>query len=293
MLTRDFNYGYDGDRANNSNMDGIFAPVRLGNFFMSDLVGSAENTTGATQIISRILCCVVSSRHLHGLRDFITKGHRKMQNLISYTFKDVEIRTTLKNDAPWFAMADVAKALNYTHTPDAVRILDEDEKDVQIMHTPSGDQKLTIINESGLYSLILRSRKPEAKAFKKFVTSVVLPSIRKTGQYVDRSRFAELPFDPIPYTPADFVGNKEFMKAIGGMVKKCCAVAIKDAFTGLAQKEPVKVTWPQGKKLDESLMKVATAILDYGQHRETTGRVQGMLTAALDPEFNKIKQKLI
>ena len=216
-----------------------------------------------------------------------------MQNLISYTFKDVEIRTTLKNDAPWFAMADVAKALNYTHTPDAVRILDEDEKDVQIMHTPSGDQKLTIINESGLYSLILRSRKPEAKAFKKFVTSVVLPSIRKTGQYVDRSRFAELPFDPIPYTPADFVGNKEFMKAIGGMVKKCCAVAIKDAFTGLAQKEPVKVTWPQGKKLDESLMKVATAILDYGQHRETTGRVQGMLTAALDPEFNKIKQKLI
>lgn len=107
------------------------------------------------------------------------------------------------------------------------------------------------------------------------------------------ARFAELPFDPVPYTPADFVGDKEFMKALGGMVKKCCAVAIKDAFTGLAQKEPVKVTWPQGKKLDESLMKVATAILDYGQHRETTGRIQGMLTAALDPEFNKVKQKLI
>lgn len=63
-------------------------------------------------------------------------------------------------------------------------MLDDDEKGAHIVRTPGGEQEVTIINESGLYSLILRSRKPSAKRFKKWVTSEVLPSIRKTGRYV-------------------------------------------------------------------------------------------------------------
>ncbi len=106
------------------------------------------------------------------------------------------------------------------------------------------------------------------------------------------ARYAALPFDPVPYTPADFVENKAFMKAIGGMVKKCCAVAIKDAFTEIVQTEPVKITFPKEKKLDENLTKIATAILEYGHVRETTGRIQGMLTATFDPKFQEFKQKL-
>lgn len=84
---------------------------------------------------------------------------------------------------PWFVAADVAEALDYRMASDLTRFLDDDEKGTQIVRTPSGDQMMTIINESGLYSAILRSRKPEAKRFKKWVTSEVLPAIRKTGQY--------------------------------------------------------------------------------------------------------------
>lgn len=63
------------------------------------------------------------------------------------------------------------------------RNLDEDEKGMQIVHTPSGDQEMIVINESGMYAAVLKSRKPEAKPFRKWVTSKVLPTIRKTGSY--------------------------------------------------------------------------------------------------------------
>ena len=81
----------------------------------------------------------------------------------------------------WFVANDVCSALELH--PTATRRLDEDEKGLRSMQTPSGWQDLVVINESGLYSLILGSRKPEAKRFKKWVTSEVLPAIRKTGQY--------------------------------------------------------------------------------------------------------------
>lgn len=79
--------------------------------------------------------------------------------------------------------SDIACLLGYRVARDAIRILDADEKDEHIVLTLGGPQKLAIINESGLYSLILMSRKPEVKRFKKWVTSEVLPSIRKTGSY--------------------------------------------------------------------------------------------------------------
>lgn len=88
-----------------------------------------------------------------------------------------------QNGEPWFVLADVARELEIANSRDAASRLDEDEKDVVITDTLGGSQKMTIINESGLYSLILTSRKPEAKRFKKWVTSEVLPSIRKTGAF--------------------------------------------------------------------------------------------------------------
>lgn len=83
----------------------------------------------------------------------------------------------------WFVAADVCFALGISRTDDGVSRLDDDEKGAGSIRTPGGTQEMTIINESGLYSLILGSRKPEAKRFKKWVTSEVLPSIRKTGAY--------------------------------------------------------------------------------------------------------------
>jgi prophage antirepressor-like protein len=93
------------------------------------------------------------------------------------------IRVVIIDGNPWFVLNDVADALGFDRGRDAARMLDDDEKGAHIMRTPGGDQELTVINESGLYSLIIKSRKPEAKKFKKWVTAEVLPSIRKTGSY--------------------------------------------------------------------------------------------------------------
>jgi prophage antirepressor-like protein len=94
-----------------------------------------------------------------------------------------EFRVIDRQGDPWFVLSDVCQRLDLVQTAAAARLLDDDEKDVFSMHTLGGTQKVTIINESGLYSLILRSRKDSAKKFRKWITSEVLPSIRKTGSY--------------------------------------------------------------------------------------------------------------
>ena len=105
--------------------------------------------------------------------------------VIPFDFESNEVRTLLIDDQPWFVAADVAAALNYRMASDMTGNLDDDEKGTQNVRTPYGDQEMNVINESGLYSAILRSRKPEAKRFKKWVTSEVLPAIRKHGRYDD------------------------------------------------------------------------------------------------------------
>ena len=93
-----------------------------------------------------------------------------------------KVRVIEKDESMWFIATDIAKILEYRNASDMGRNLDDDEKGTHIVRTPGGEQTVVIINESGLYSAILKSRKPEAKAFKKWVTSEVLPSIRKTGK---------------------------------------------------------------------------------------------------------------
>lgn len=82
---------------------------------------------------------------------------------------------------PWFVAADVCRALGIGNSRDATARLDDDEKGVVSTDTLGGKQELTIVNEPGLYALVLSSRKPEAKAFKRWITHEVIPSIRKTG----------------------------------------------------------------------------------------------------------------
>lgn len=100
-----------------------------------------------------------------------------------FNFNDSEIRLIVRAGEPWFITADVARVLGYRDANNAGRVLDEDEKGTHVVSTPGGEQRVTIINESGLYALVLRSRKPEARKFAKWVTSEVLPAIRKTGRY--------------------------------------------------------------------------------------------------------------
>ena len=100
-----------------------------------------------------------------------------------FNFGDHQVRTVIKEGEPWFVASDVSSVLDYRSANDMTRNLDDEEKDTQTVRTRGGEQLVSIINESGLYSAILKSRKPEAKAFKKWVTSEVLPSIRKRGMF--------------------------------------------------------------------------------------------------------------
>ncbi|MGP9725434.1 BRO family protein [Corynebacterium sp. AOP40-9SA-29] len=109
-----------------------------------------------------------------------------MSNLAPFNFNGHRVRVITAGDGePRWIAADIAKVLGLGRTHDMVRTLDEDERGTDTIRTPSGTQSVSTINESGLYSCILRSRKDEARAFKKWVTSEVLPTIRRTGGYGD------------------------------------------------------------------------------------------------------------
>jgi anti-repressor protein len=94
-----------------------------------------------------------------------------------------KVRVVGHDGDPWFVAKDVCECLELGNPRSSLALLDEDEKGVHSVDTPGGKQEMTIVSEPGLYSLILRSRKPEAKAFKRWVTHDILPSIRKTGGY--------------------------------------------------------------------------------------------------------------
>ena len=115
-------------------------------------------------------------------------------NIVAFNFESSNVRVTMgENGEPMFVAADVCQALTIENHRNVLARLDDDEKGVQSMDTPGGRQELATVNESGLYSLILTSRKPEAKRFKRWVTHEVLPSIRKTGSYVSAASVAHLP----------------------------------------------------------------------------------------------------
>lgn len=97
-----------------------------------------------------------------------------------------KIRTVEVKGQPWFVGKDVAAALGYAKAQNAIsaHVDHEDRKVAPIQGTPGGTQEMTVINESGLYSLIMSSKLPQAKEFKRWVTSEVLPAIRKNGGYI-------------------------------------------------------------------------------------------------------------
>lgn len=107
-----------------------------------------------------------------------------------------KVRVVIRNGNPWFVAKDVCDILEMGNPRSSLALLDEDEKDVHSMDTPGGKQEMTIISEPGLYSLILRSRKPEAKAFKRWVTHEVIPSIRKHGLYATEEVVDRILDDP-------------------------------------------------------------------------------------------------
>lgn len=109
------------------------------------------------------------------------------RSVIPFEFEGKGVRVLDQSGEPWFVLADVCRVLEHTNPSKAAERLDDDEKNTltisEGIRQGAGNPNVSVVNESGLYSLILTSRKPAAKRFKKWVTSEVLPSIRKTGGY--------------------------------------------------------------------------------------------------------------
>lgn len=105
------------------------------------------------------------------------------QELIAFPYQNHQVHATTIDDGLWFVAKDVCDILDIGNVSQAVARIEDDEKAIISNDTPSGSQEMLIINESGLYSLILSSRKPEARPFRRWITKEVLPSIRKTGSY--------------------------------------------------------------------------------------------------------------
>ena len=112
--------------------------------------------------------------------------------LSTFNFESNSIRTLAINNEPWFVAKDVCDAIGLTNSRMSLIALDEDEKGVSLIYTPSGQQEMNIVNESGMYTLILRCRDAVKKGsiphrFRKWVTAEVLPAIRKTGKYESKT----------------------------------------------------------------------------------------------------------
>lgn len=121
-----------------------------------------------------------------------------MKILRLFQFEEQNVRTLVIDDEPYFVGKDVAEILGYAKPRNAisVHVDDEDKKDAPIQGTLGGVQTMTMVNESGLYSLILSSKLPTAKKFKRWVTSEVLPTIRKHGAYMTEQKIEEALLNP-------------------------------------------------------------------------------------------------
>ena len=108
-----------------------------------------------------------------------------------------EVRTIVKDGEPWFVAADVCKALEVANSRDAVARLDEDERNTVVLTDGNrGNPNVTVVSEAGLYTLVLGSRKPEAKQFKRWVTHEVIPTIRRHGAYATGATIESIIADP-------------------------------------------------------------------------------------------------
>ncbi len=173
-----------------------------------------------------------------------------MNQLVAFNFESSNVRVVLDaNMEPWFVAADVCAALELPDTHKAIARLDDDEKDRNSIPTPGGSQEMSVVNESGLFNLVLGSRKPEAKRFKRWVTHDVLPSIRKTGSYASAGSVAALP------TPTQDKVNA--ILSIGEAIARVPGVK-----PGIAMAATLTVIHENTGLIIESLRKVLPAAVD-------------------------------
>ena len=119
-----------------------------------------------------------------------------MNKLQTFNYNNNAVRTIEKDGEPWFVLKDVCNVLGISKYRDTAERLDADERASVRVDTLGGKQEMTCINESGLYNVILRSDKPEAKPFRKWITAEVLPAIRQTGAYMTPQTIEQILTNP-------------------------------------------------------------------------------------------------
>lgn len=128
--------------------------------------------------------------------------------VFNFSQEKAPIRVQLINAEPWFVAKDICEVLGIEKYRDAVSRLDEDERESVLVDTLGGMQRMSAVSESGLYSLIFQSRKPEARKFRKWVTGEVLPSIRKKGYYGTKKAAGDyMDVRDVPYRVMNFRGG--------------------------------------------------------------------------------------
>ena len=166
---------------------------------------------------TRLYAAVLNSRRLGQLGNLERKAYIMNNQITTYNFNQNQVRTQSVDGQPYFCLADCMTGLGLKNKSTKIRL---DEKGVCKTYTLTngGRQELTFINEPNLYRLIFRSNKPQAQAFADWVYSEVLPSIRKTGAYG---------------VPAVCEGlSSDDRKTLGGIVKRCCEVVLKEQLDG-------------------------------------------------------------
>ena len=181
-----------------------------------------------------------------------------MNDIKTWNYENSEIRTIEKNGEPWWVLADVCRVLELSSPHKIADRLDEDEKGRNLIPTHGGNQEMTVINESGLYNVILRSDKPQAKPFRKWVTSEVLPTIRKHGAYMTEQTIEKA------------LTNPDFLIQLATQLKSEQEQRRKLETTVAVQEQQIAELQPKASYYDvvlncKDLLSVTSIAKDYGK----------------------------
>lgn len=173
-----------------------------------------------------------------------------------------QVRVMQQDGESWFVAKDVCEVLEIGNSRQALTRLDDDEKADVILNDGSQNRKMNAVNEYGLYNLVLASRKSEAKAFKRWITHEVIPSIRKTGSYINPRNFTKEQI-------VDIITNPDFMRALYSVLSRYHAIETAREVEKAIHKQIVSELKPAKEYLDKILasdgdMTVSQIAADYG-----------------------------
>ena len=179
--------------------------------------------------------------------------------IIPFDFEDQAVRVVMRDDAPWWVAADVCRVLEILNTSDAVKRLDEDE--VTLDQIEGSHRPTNLISESGLYALVIRSDKPAAKRFRKWITSEVLPSLRRHGRY----DMSGAPSDMREISADRLI---ELLEAENTLLK-----------SGIRSRKPHRATVPLTPEERARIAELAEKGLSLSEISRICGRSQGVISA--------------